>query len=279
MSRRPSSASRSRFEGEGDREIGTVVDGRAATRRKCKPGDVIVRVDPRYYRPTEVETLLGDPSKAQGRSSAGRRRSTLPELVRGDGRGRLRRGAARQPGQAAPASRPTTTTSSELHGRHDVASMKITIIGTGYVGLVTRRCLAEMGNDVLCLDIDARKVAMLNDGGIPIHEPGLSRLVAAQHPGRSAAPSRPTRTAPSLTAPCSSSPSARRPTRTAQPTCSHVLAAARAIGRQHGPTQGRRRQEHGAGRHRRPGARGDRRGARGARRRAFRSLSSPIPSS
>ena len=55
--------------------------------------------------------------------------------------------------------------------------MKITIIGTGYVGLVTGTCLAEVGNDVLCLDVDARKIALLNDGGVPIHEPGLEPLV------------------------------------------------------------------------------------------------------
>ena len=57
--------------------------------------------------------------------------------------------------------------------------MKITIIGTGYVGLVTGACLAELGNDVLCLDLDVNKVAILNDGGIPIHEPGLDVIVAS----------------------------------------------------------------------------------------------------
>ena len=55
--------------------------------------------------------------------------------------------------------------------------MKITMIGTGYVGLVTGTCLAEVGNDVLCLDVDARKIEMLNGGGVPIHEPGLESMI------------------------------------------------------------------------------------------------------
>ena len=56
--------------------------------------------------------------------------------------------------------------------------MKITVIGTGYVGLVSGACLAEMGNDVLCLDIDPKKIAILEAGGLPIHEPGLDQVVA-----------------------------------------------------------------------------------------------------
>ncbi|MCK9685877.1 UDP-glucose dehydrogenase family protein [Scleromatobacter humisilvae] len=56
--------------------------------------------------------------------------------------------------------------------------MKITVIGTGYVGLVSGACLAEMGNHVLCLDVDPRKIDVLNGGGIPIHEPGLDSVVA-----------------------------------------------------------------------------------------------------
>ncbi|MFO1324247.1 MAG: UDP-glucose/GDP-mannose dehydrogenase family protein [Burkholderiales bacterium] len=55
--------------------------------------------------------------------------------------------------------------------------MKITMIGTGYVGLVTGTCFAEVGNDVLCLDTDARKIATLEEGGVPIHEPGLEPMV------------------------------------------------------------------------------------------------------
>ena len=55
--------------------------------------------------------------------------------------------------------------------------MKITMIGTGYVGLVTGTCLAEVGNDVLCLDVDARKIALLQQGGVPIHEPGLEPMI------------------------------------------------------------------------------------------------------
>lgn len=55
--------------------------------------------------------------------------------------------------------------------------MKVTVIGTGYVGLVSGTCLAEVGNDVLCLDVDAKKIAILQDGGIPIYEPGLEDMV------------------------------------------------------------------------------------------------------
>ncbi|AYH45155.1 UDP-glucose/GDP-mannose dehydrogenase family protein [Azoarcus sp. DN11] len=55
--------------------------------------------------------------------------------------------------------------------------MKITVVGTGYVGLVSGACLADVGNDVLCLDVDPAKIRMLEEGGIPIHEPGLLEIV------------------------------------------------------------------------------------------------------
>ncbi len=55
--------------------------------------------------------------------------------------------------------------------------MKITIFGTGYVGLVTGTCLADVGHDVMCMDVDAGKIARLLDGEIPIYEPGLEAMV------------------------------------------------------------------------------------------------------
>ena len=55
--------------------------------------------------------------------------------------------------------------------------MKVTIIGSGYVGLVTGACLAELGNQVFCLDVDQKKIDILNHGGVPIYEPGLKEMI------------------------------------------------------------------------------------------------------
>ena len=56
--------------------------------------------------------------------------------------------------------------------------MKLTVVGAGYVGLVTGACFAEMGNDVMCVDLDAAKIDKLQRGELPIHEPGLKEIVA-----------------------------------------------------------------------------------------------------
>ena len=55
--------------------------------------------------------------------------------------------------------------------------MNVTIIGTGYVGLVTGACLADLGNHVFCLDVDQAKIDLLNAGGVPIYEPGLKEVI------------------------------------------------------------------------------------------------------
>jgi len=59
--------------------------------------------------------------------------------------------------------------------------MRITMVGTGYVGLVTGTCFANTGNDVTCLDVDPRKIDMLNAGKSPIYEPGLDELITRNH--------------------------------------------------------------------------------------------------
>ena len=55
--------------------------------------------------------------------------------------------------------------------------MKVTVFGSGYVGLVTGACLAEVGNKVMCVDVDPAKIDLLNSGGVPIYEPGLTEMI------------------------------------------------------------------------------------------------------
>ncbi|MEJ2545159.1 MAG: NAD(P)-binding domain-containing protein, partial [Calditrichaceae bacterium] len=55
--------------------------------------------------------------------------------------------------------------------------MKVAVVGSGYVGLVAGTCLADAGNDVICVDIDQKKIDRLNDGEIPIYEPGLEEML------------------------------------------------------------------------------------------------------
>ena len=56
--------------------------------------------------------------------------------------------------------------------------MRVTVFGSGYVGLVTGACLADVGHQVICVDVDAKKIAMLKSGKVPIHEPGLDAVIA-----------------------------------------------------------------------------------------------------
>ena len=59
--------------------------------------------------------------------------------------------------------------------------MKIVVVGTGYVGLVVGACLAENGNDVICVDKDQAKIATLEAGRMPFYEPGLEEMVRRNH--------------------------------------------------------------------------------------------------
>ena len=73
--------------------------------------------------------------------------------------------------------RPVAATSQAI-GHDTGAILKISVIGSGYVGLVTGACLADSGNEVLCVDIDKAKIDLLLAGGVPIFEPGLAEMIA-----------------------------------------------------------------------------------------------------
>ncbi|NMG31206.1 UDP-glucose dehydrogenase family protein [Aromatoleum evansii] len=108
--------------------------------------------------------------------------------------------------------------------------MKLTVIGTGYVGLVSGACLADVGNDVLCLDVDPAKIRTLEEGGIPIHEPGLLDIVRRNvEAGRLAFTTDPERAA--LHGEIQFIAVGTPPDEDGSADLQYVLAAARAIGR------------------------------------------------
>ena len=110
--------------------------------------------------------------------------------------------------------------------------MKIAVVGTGYVGLVVGACLAENGNDVICVDKDAAKIDTLEAGGMPIYEPGLEEMVRRNHDEERLTFTTDLPAAVREPTSCSS-PSARRRARTAPPICSTCSASRATIGRAH----------------------------------------------
>ena len=131
--------------------------------------------------------------------------------------------------------------------------MKITIFGTGYVGLVTGTCLADVGHDVMCMDVDADKIARLHEGEIPIYEPGLEAMVAANvASGRLRFTTDPADAVAhgALQFIAVGTP----PDEDGSADLKYVLAVAQDHRRAHERVQGHRRQVHCAGRHRRPRA-------------------------
>ena len=151
--------------------------------------------------------------------------------------------------------------------------MKIAVVGTGYVGLVTGTCFAESGHEVRCLDVDEKKIATLRAGGLPIYEPGLEELVRRNVKERRL----------SFT---TSYPDAIEgaevvfiavgtpPGETGEADLSYVLGAAGADRPHAHRLRGRREQEHRPGGQRREGLR-----ASSAARRSTRSTWSRTPSS
>ena len=156
--------------------------------------------------------------------------------------------------------------------------MRLTIFGSGYVGLVTGACFAEVGNNVLCVDVDQRKVEMLKRGESPIYEPGLDELLK-----RNLAAGR-------LKFTTDAAEGVKHglfqfiavgtpPDEDGSADLKYVLAVAEAIGQQHQRVSRRRDQVDRAGRHRRQGQ--ARRSTARSRRAACRSSSTScrIPNS
>ena len=102
--------------------------------------------------------------------------------------------------------------------------MHVAVIGSGYVGLVAGACLAETGNDVVCVDKDAEKIARLQRNEIPIYEPGLEPMVKRNQEEGRLTFTTDLAVGGARARGSSSSPSARRRARTARPTCSTCWA-------------------------------------------------------
>src|SRR5205823_5661449 len=111
------------------------------------------------------------PGRAAGGSAFAGRVGAQDRYVRRPGRCLATAGRHRLDAAPEPGSDPVR------YARLLENSMKIAVVGTGYVGLVTGTCFADCGNEVVCVDKDAAKIAMLERGEMPIYEPGLNELV------------------------------------------------------------------------------------------------------
>ena len=147
----------------------------------CEGSNRLVQPDQLYRQVSEV--LAGRWPPAANRRSGTADRRTLRGCVRAASGYRLtsiarltRIREAESDSARLPASMGSGTPAHNRYNSKDLR-VKVTVFGSGYVGLVTGACFAEAGNNVVCVDIDAGKVARLQQGDIPIHEPGLDTLV------------------------------------------------------------------------------------------------------